>query len=142
MAEFTLTRDIAAPPECVFDLWVNLERMSEWSGERVTDLVGVAGETGTHCFVGYGRWRAPVEVIDGRRPTTYAFRVSWGPVTAEFRAEFAAIPGGTRLTQILRTRGPLAWIWARILATGSYAGSFRGEMATFARIAERECEAP
>lgn len=105
---------------------------------RVTDLVGVPGQTGTHYFVGYGRWRAPVEVIEGRRPTTFAYRGAWGALSGEFRAEFAAVPGGTRLTQILRTKGPLAGIWARVLVIGS----FRGEMATFARIAEHECEAP
>jgi hypothetical protein len=50
--------------------------------------------------------------------------------------------GGTVLTQTLRTQGFLSAIAARIFATGSYRGSFRGELAEFARLAEREAGRP
>jgi len=46
--------------------------------------------------------------------------------------------GGTRLTQRLDTEGLVADLAARIFAIGSYEGSFRGELATFARLAEAE----
>jgi type II secretory pathway component PulF len=48
------------------------------------------------------------------------------------------VPEGTRLTQTFTTEGWLPAIMARIFATGSYKGSFRGELATFARLAEQE----
>lgn len=33
---------------------------------------------------------------------------------------------------------PIAWLWNRVLSTGGYRGSFRGELRTFARICEQE----
>lgn len=45
---------------------------------------------------------------------------------------------GTRLTQRLETEGLIPALVARLFATGSYEGSFRAELATFARLAERE----
>ena len=46
--------------------------------------------------------------------------------------------GGTVLRQTLRTNGVVAAVAARIFATGSFRGSFRGELAEFGRLAERE----
>jgi hypothetical protein len=42
------------------------------------------------------------------------------------------------MTETVRTRGLLGSLWNRILSTGSYRGSFRGELRAFARIVERE----
>jgi len=42
------------------------------------------------------------------------------------------------MIETVRTRGALTWVWARILATGSFNGSFRGELAAFAKICERD----
>jgi type II secretory pathway component PulF len=53
-------------------------------------------------------------------------------------ATFEPSGEGTNLTQRFRTEGLIPAIAARIFATGSYRGSLRGELATFARLAERE----
>lgn len=42
------------------------------------------------------------------------------------------------MTETVRTAWLIAWLWNRILSTGRYRGSFRGELETFARICERE----
>jgi len=46
--------------------------------------------------------------------------------------------GGTHLTQRFETEGIGPAIMARIFATGSYTGSFRGEPAAFGRLVEAE----
>jgi hypothetical protein len=51
---------------------------------------------------------------------------------------FESTEAGTRLIQAFRTKGVIPAISARLFALGSYKGSFRGELATFVRIAERE----
>ncbi len=45
---------------------------------------------------------------------------------------------GTLLTQEFRTHGIVSSVAARLFATGSYKGSFRGELEAFRQIAERE----
>jgi hypothetical protein len=42
------------------------------------------------------------------------------------------------LTQRFETEGIISALAARVFATGSYKGSFRGELATFARLPEAE----
>jgi hypothetical protein len=45
---------------------------------------------------------------------------------------------GTRLTQTFQTRGMISAITGRLFASGSYKGSFEGELQVFRRIVERE----
>jgi hypothetical protein len=47
-------------------------------------------------------------------------------------ATFEPQDGGTGLTQRFETEGIISALAARVFATGSYKGSFRGELATFA----------
>ena len=42
------------------------------------------------------------------------------------------------MTETVRTRGVLAWVWNQVLSTGAYTGSFRGELRAFALICEAE----
>ena len=56
----------------------------------------------------------------------------------ETRVTFEPTAAGTRLTQEFQTEGLIPAISAWIFALGSYKGSFRGELETFVRIAERE----
>jgi hypothetical protein len=53
-------------------------------------------------------------------------------------ATFEPHDGGTSVTQRFETQGIISALAARVFATGSYKGSFRGELATFARLAEAE----
>ena len=59
----------------------------------------------------------------------------------ETNVTFEPTATGTRLNQEFRTQGIVPAIAAWIFALGSYKGSFRGELESFVRIAEREAHA-
>lgn len=130
------TIKIAEPPEHVFDLWVDVDRMAEWTEglTRVTDLDGGPGEVGTRWIAWFGRSKVPVEILAAVRPSSVVWRVRTAILSAEIGATFEGSPTGTLMTESIRTRGPIGAVWSRILGTGSYRGSFRGELETFARI--------
>jgi uncharacterized protein YndB with AHSA1/START domain len=140
MSTYRFTVHIAAPPDRVFDLWTNLDRMKEWVGgvTKVTDVSGPLDRAGTRYTVWFGGMRSPTEVLEVERPrmirTRFGNRVLRGETVATFEPDGA----GTRLTQEFRTEGLISAVIARIFATGSYRGSFRGELDTFARLAEGE----
>jgi len=140
MADYVFTSEIAAPQETAFDLWMNVDRMPEWTEglTRVSDLTGLLGQAGTRYKLWFGRTGASAEILSAERPRSVTWRVRIGPLGANIAAVFEADGNLTRVTETIRTRGPLTWAWARILATGSYKGSFRGELATFARTCERD----
>jgi len=128
--------EISAPPERVFDLWVDVKRMPEWTEglTRITNLSGPPGEAGTRYSAWFGRSRASVEILAADRPRHVAWAMRYGPLAAEIDCRFESLAAGTRMTETIRTRGVVGSIWARILAAGSYRGSFRGELATFASL--------
>lgn len=140
MAEHSFTVDIAAPPESAYDLWVNPERSLEWTEgmTRVTDISGAVGRAGTRYTAWFGGTPAAVEVTLADRPRRFAWHVRLGPLAAEFDTTFDPSGSGTRMTETVRTRGLIAWLWNRVLSTGGYRGSFRGELRMFARICEQE----
>lgn len=141
MSRYAFTITIAAPPQQVFDLWTNLDRMGEWVGgvSRVTDVSGPLDRAGTTYTVWFGRMASATEILAVDRPrhfrTRFGNRMLRGVNDATFEA---ADEGGTRLTQRFETEGMVPALTARIFATGSYRGSFRGELAAFARLAEAE----
>ena len=143
MAHYRFAIRIAAPPDHVFDLWMNLDRMSEWTGgvTRVTDVTGPIDQPGTRYTVWFGRIKSPTEIVEVRRP--HHIRTRFGNILlrGESAATFASEDGGTLLTEEFRTNGVISAIAARVFATGSYRGSFRGELAAFRELAEREAQA-
>lgn len=141
MAEHRFAIEIMAPPETVYDVWVDPSRMPEWNEgmSKVTVISGEPGRPGTRYSVSFGRRTAAgAEILIAERPTRFAWRLRLGPLTAEFDSTFEASPGGTSMTEAVRTRGVVGWAWNRILSTGGYGGSFRGELKTFKAICERE----
>ena len=56
MGTHRLSVHVAAPPERVFDLWTNLDRMKEWVGgvTKVTDVTGPVARAGTRYTVWFG----------------------------------------------------------------------------------------
>jgi uncharacterized protein YndB with AHSA1/START domain len=140
MGRYEFSVRIAAPPHRVFDLWTDLDRKKEWVGgvTKVTDISGPLDKAGTRYTVWFGGMRSPTEVIEVERPrmirTRFGNRVLRGQTLATFEPE----DDGTRLTQEFRTEGLIPALVARIFASGSYKGSFRGELEDFARLAERE----
>ena len=143
MGEYTFTVHIAAPPEAVFDLWTDLDRLHEWTGgvTGVTDVSGPSDQAGTTYTVLFGRMRSPTRILDVERPKRIRSRFGNAVLRGETEAMFEPEGAGTSLTQRFRTEGLIPAIAARIFATGSWRGSFRGELATFAKLAEQEAAA-
>ena len=140
MAEYRFSVHVAASPEQVFDLWTDLDRLPEWIGgvSRVTNLTGPLDRVGTRFTVWFGGMASPTEVLDAQRPHRFKTRFGNRLLRGENEATFEPEGSGTLLTQQFRTQGMVSAIIARIFATGSYRGSFKGELAEFARIAERD----
>jgi len=144
MPTHRLTAFAAAPPERVFDLWIDLDRMREWVGgvTKVTDVSGPVDRAGTTYVTWFGRVRSPTVVLEADRPRKLSTRFgSWilrGVNTTTFEPE----GGGTRITEVIRTEGLVSEITSRLFSMGSYKGSYQGELNDFARLAEREASAP
>jgi len=135
---FEITID--SPPERVFALWMDLDRMTKWVGgvTRVTDLTGPLDCPGTRYTVWFGRMLSETEILAVERPRHVRTRFGNLILKGESDVTFAPEDGKTRLTQEYRTRGWVSAVFARLFAIGSFRGSFRGELEAFRQIAERE----
>jgi uncharacterized protein YndB with AHSA1/START domain len=140
MAEHRICIDIAAPPERVFALWMNLDRMTEWVGgvTRVTDVTGPIDVSGTRYTVRFGPMKSPTEILEVERPHHIRTRFGNLILKGESDVRFEPTPDGTRLVLTLRTHGLISAVMARLFAAGSYEGSFKGELEKFRTIVERE----
>ncbi|MFF2842175.1 SRPBCC domain-containing protein [Paenarthrobacter sp. NPDC057981] len=142
MATYRVSTFVAAPPERVFDTWTDPDRFTEWIGgvTRVTDRVGSTGQAGSSYTVWFGRMASPTEVIAAEKPrhlrTTFGNAILKGESDVTFTPE----SGGTRIQQVFETRGFVSTVVGRLFATGSYRGSFRGELETFRAMVE--CDSP
>ena len=139
MAEHRISIDIAAPPDRVFALWMNLERMTEWVGgvTGVTDVSGPIDVAGTRYTVHFGPMKSPTEILEVERPHHVRTRFGNLILKGESDVRFEPTAEGTRLTQVFRTRGVISAITGRLFASGSYEGSFKGELARVRGIVER-----
>jgi uncharacterized protein YndB with AHSA1/START domain len=144
MGEYRFSVYVAAPPEQVFDLWVNLDRAHEWIRglTSITDRVGEPGTTGATYVTRFGPVRSPTTVLSAERPRRVVTKFGNWYLRGENEATFTREGDGTRLDQTFRTVGIIPAITARIFASGSYQGSFKGELEHFRRIAEAEAAEP
>jgi len=144
MPTHRLTAFSAAPPERVFALWIDLDRMKEWVGgvTKVTDVTGPVDQAGTRYVVWFGPVKSPTVVLEAERPRLLSTRFgNWilrGTSTTTFEPE----GNGTRITQVMQTHGWISAITSRLFSMGSYKGSYQGELNDFARLAEREASGP
>jgi hypothetical protein len=118
--------------------------MAEWVGgvKDVVDRSGPVDEVGSSYVVRFGSWAtSPTTVIGAERPSRFATRFGNRLLRGEHDTTFQDVSGRTRLTQEFRIHGLLPRLMARIWATGSYKGTFRGELNEFKRICEREAAA-
>lgn len=139
MAEYRFSILVHATPQRVFDAFTDLDRMPEWVGgvTRVTDRSGPIDRPGTRYTVWFGRMRSSTEILEVERPRQFRTRFGNLILKGESDVTFEPEGDGTRLTQVFRTRGIVAGIFARLFASGSYVGSFRGELEAFRRMVER-----
>ena len=144
MAEHRLSIDIAAPPDRVFALFMDLDRMTEWVGgvTRVTDRTGPIDVAGTRYTVHFGPMKSPTQILEVDRPNHVRTRFGNVILKGESDVRFEPTPAGTRLTQVFRTRGLSSALTSRLFAAGSYKGSFQGELEEFRRIVEGEVHLP
>lgn len=140
MGDYRFVIHVEAAPEQVFDLWTDLDRLKDWveGVTKVSDVTGPLDVPGTRYTVWFGAMSSPTEVIAAERPRVFKTRFGSRLLRGTNEATFEAEGSGTRLTQRFVTRGLISAVAARIFATGSYRGSFRGELAEFGRLAERE----
>ena len=140
MANYTISTHVDAPPEHVFTLWIDLERMGEWVGgvTGVSDVSGPVDRVGTTYVVHFGPVKSPTEVLEVDRPRRFATRFGSWILRGRSSATFEPEGHGTRITQTFETVGLISAISSWIFSRGSYEGSFRGELEKFARLAERE----
>jgi uncharacterized protein YndB with AHSA1/START domain len=144
VARYTVSTFVAAPPEHVFALWTDLDRMSEWVGgvTGVTDVSGPIDRAGTTYVVHFGPMKSATEVLEVDPPRRFATRFGSWLLRGRSSAVFEPDGDGTRVTQEFQTVGRISAISAWVFSRGSYEGSFRGELEKFARIAEREAVRP
>jgi uncharacterized protein YndB with AHSA1/START domain len=140
MATHRISLFIDASPERVFDFFMDLGRMSEWVGgvTAVTDVTGPVDQAGTRYTVHFGPMASPTEIVEVDRPWHVRTRFGNLLLKGESDATFEREAAGTRLTQEFRTRGIVSAIMARVFATGSYRGSFRGELEALRDLIQRE----
>jgi hypothetical protein len=131
---------VGAPRKQVFDLWTDLDRAHEWIEglTRITDVTGPVTTAGTRYTVWFGRLRSPTEVLQVDRPRLVRTRFDSWLLRGVEQATFEDQDHGTRLTQEFWIDGIYSRLMGRIWAFGSYRGSFRGELNSFVRLAERE----
>jgi uncharacterized protein YndB with AHSA1/START domain len=143
MAHYTITTHVAAPPERVFALWTNLQRMGEWVGgvTGVSDVSGPLDQAGTTYVVHFGPMRSPTEILAVDPPRRFATKFGNVILRGRSSATFEPDGDGTRISQEFETVGWISAITSWIFSRGSYEGSFKGELEKFARLAEREASA-
>jgi uncharacterized protein YndB with AHSA1/START domain len=140
MGTHRLSVHVSAPPDRVFGLWIDLDRMKDWVGgvTRVTDLTGPVAQTGTTYTVWFGPMASRTEVLEADPPRFLRTRFGNRLLAGESSARFTAEGNGTRIDQEFRTKGLISGVMGRIFAIGSYHGTFQGELNTFARLVEAE----
>ena len=140
MGTHRLSVHVAAPPERVFGLWTDLDRMKDWVGgvTRVTDVTGPVARAGTTYIVWFGRMASRTEVLEADAPRYLRTRFRSQVLAGESSVRFESEANGTRIDQVFQTKGLIPEIMGRIFAIGSYHGTFQGELNTFARLAEAQ----
>ena len=153
---FTVHANLA-PVDALF-LWADLDRVTEWMEgvTRVSDIIGRPDRPGftlpgrrsplvlvpgSRYVLWYRLGPARLEVLpleDAQAPLGHRTHVSGRFRRGEVRVEFEAEDGGSRVTMSVRTESLLPSIAGRLLTAGFYRGSFRSQLRSFARVAERE----
>ena len=144
MPRHRLTACTAAPPELVFDLWIDLDRMREWvSGvTKVTGPTGPVDQAGTRYVTWFGPVKSPTVVLEAERPHRFSTRFGSWLLRGVNSTTFEREGDGTRIVEVMETEGWMSELTSRLFSMGSYKGSYQGELNEFARLAEREAGGP
>jgi uncharacterized protein YndB with AHSA1/START domain len=140
LTRFAFAVDIDAPREHVFDLWADLDRLTDWTDglTRVADATGPSDQAGTKYRLFFGGLDQRVEVLAAERPYYYRTKASFGTSKIETAVTFEDIDGTTRMREAIHARGFRTRLWASLLSRGTFRGSFRRELERFAQAVERD----
>lgn len=114
MADVTVSRDVNAPPETVWEMIADLPRMGEWSPESDggTWIGGATGPVPGAKFRGdnhHGKktWRTVARVVDADPGRRFSFMVKLGVLpVAEWAYDIEATDSGCRVTESWTDRRP------------------------------------
>lgn len=132
---------IAAPPDGVYDLYTDLDRVGEWQEGKptITDRSGDRDRPGYTYTTRRGRSTTGSAVIVAERPMTHVVHLEGAlGLHAEITSRFVREQEGTRMTIELdaRWRSPLV---GRVLEKAIFdPRTARRELAKLKEIAERE----
>lgn len=142
MGSYSYAIWIAAPPESVYDLATDLDRVGEWQegNPTITDRSGDPRRAGSTYTTRRGRAGAGrSRVILSERPTTHVVQIEGAMgLRAEITSRFVGERDGTRMTIELHARwsSPLV---GRVIEKAIFNPRIaRRELATLEEIAERE----
>ena len=145
------------PTEALF-LWADLDRVTEWMEgvTRVSDAVGrpdlpdfalpghstpLVTAPGSRYTLWFGRRPVRYQVVAQEEPradTAHRTRLDGSFRRGETLVTFEPEGDGCRITLVVHADGLLPRIVARLLALGSYRGSYRSQLSSFGRLADRE----
>ena len=156
MGTYRFEVDVGLGPVDALFLWADLDRVTGWMGVGgVSDVVVgrgmdplvlpgrrfplvIAPESGYTLRFRFRPVRVQVMWLDDRSKTAYRTRLAGSLRRGELLATFEQHGSGSHLTLDIQTEGLLPGVVGRLLATGSYPGTYRGQLKAFARLAERE----
>jgi uncharacterized protein YndB with AHSA1/START domain len=117
MAQLTITRTFAAPPQAVFEAWTDPEKFAVWFG---TDGVEVPAETLSMDVRAGGSWKAVMklpddtsihwvgEYIEVEAPTHLVMTITDNPALDErgvITVDLAEVAGGTEMVMSQQSPG-------------------------------------
>jgi uncharacterized protein YndB with AHSA1/START domain len=139
------SRDIAAPPDKVWELVADLPRMGEWSPENQGGkwVKGATGPALGSVFKGTNkngvrRWSTTVTVVACEPGKVFEFAVTSGPIeVANWRYEFESTDVGCRVTESWQDkRKPWFTTLARVMGDHSSTNAERQMAETLGKLAE------
>lgn len=143
MGHRQVSTDIDAPPERVFDLYTDAQRVGDWqTGVKSVEATGSLAQVGSAWTVRYGGpFVVKGTVLEVERPVRHLQRFSemMGLVSCTTTASFVSAGGsGTRATFDLDYRvagGPIGRLFDGMLG-GEIEGRFKKDLAGLKAIAE------
>ena len=145
MGSYSYSVWIAAPPERVYDLYTDLDRVAEWQEgrPRITDRSGEQSRAGSTYTTRRGPSSARSQVIVAERPTEQVVEISGAlGLQAVLTSRFAPEDRGTRMTVELDARWGKPLLGSVLEKAIFNPRTARRELAKLKEIAEREHGTP
>lgn len=142
MGQRQVSADIGAPPELVFDLYTDAQRVGEWqTGVRSVEATGSLAQVGSTWTVRYGGpFTVKGTVLEVQRPLSHRQRFSemMGLVSCTTTARFVPAGTGTKATfdfEYHVAGGPIGRIFDGMVG-GEIAGRFSKDLVGLKAVAE------